>query len=139
MHPTKFLSDSTPIALQSKSLQVVARPCWPTARRENGPSRHYLCNPYVGAWTRTPQCSPGALDRFSPGDNGLTSHVIGSAHQTLPAMQLQQGKVFRSCSHSFMFRHPHSLDPQVAPTADTCNTHPDGVTVIRFVVSVYLP
>jgi hypothetical protein len=31
MRPTKFLSDSTPIALQSKSLQVVASPCWPPA------------------------------------------------------------------------------------------------------------
>jgi hypothetical protein len=60
-------------------------------------SRHYLCNPYVGAWTPTPQCSPGALARFFPGDNGLTSDVIGPAHQTLPAMQLQQGKVFRGC------------------------------------------
>ena len=83
----------------------------------NGPSRDYLCNPCIGAWTPTPQCSPGALARFFPGDNGLTSDVTGSAHQTLPAMQLQQGKVFRGCSHSVMFRHPRSLDPQVAPTA----------------------
>ena len=65
---------------------------------EDGPSRHYLCNPCVGAWTPTPQCSPGALARFFPGDNGLTSDVTGSAHQTFPAMQLQQGKVFRGCS-----------------------------------------
>ena len=84
---------------------------------EDGRSRHYLCNPYVGAWTPTPQCSPGALARFFPGDNGLTSDVTGSAHQTLPVMQLQQGKVFRGCSHSLMFRLPRSLDPQVAPTA----------------------
>ena len=84
----------------------------------DGPSRHYLCNPCAGAWTPTPQCSPGALARFFPGDNGLTSDVTGSAHQTLPVMQLQQGKVFRGCSHSFMFRLPRSLDPQVAPTAE---------------------
>ena len=83
-----------------------------------GPSRHYLCNPCVGAWTPTPQCSPGALTRFFPKDNGLTSDVTSSAHQTTPAMQLQQGILFRGCSHSLMFRLPRSLDPQVAPTAE---------------------
>ena len=30
----------------------------------------------------------------------------------------QQGGRFRGCSHSFMFRLPCSLDPQVAPAAD---------------------
>ncbi len=84
---------------------------------EDGPSRHYPCNPSVGAWTPTPQCSPGALARFFPGDNGLTSDVTGSAHQTTPAMQLPQGNLFRGCRHSVMFRLPRSLDPQVAPTA----------------------
>ena len=83
----------------------------------DGPSRHYLCNPCVGAWTPTPQCPPSALARFFPGDNGLTSGVTGSAHQTTPAMQLQQGILFRGCSHSVMFRLPRSLGPQVAPTA----------------------
>jgi hypothetical protein len=84
---------------------------------EDGPSRHYLCNPCVGAWTPTPQCSSGALARFFPEDNGLTSDVTGSAHQTLPIMQLQPGIEFRGCSHSLMFRLPRSLDHQVAPTA----------------------
>jgi len=60
----------------------------------DGPSRHYLCNPCVGAWTPTPQCSPGALARFFPEDNGLTSDVTSSAHQTTPAMQLQQETIF---------------------------------------------
>ncbi len=83
----------------------------------DGPSRHYLCNPCVGAWPPTPQCPPSALARFFLGDNGLTSGVTGSAHQTTPAMQLQQGILFRGCSHSVMFRLPRSLGPQVAPTA----------------------
>ena len=84
---------------------------------EDGPSRHYLCNPCVGAWTPTPQCPSGALARFFPEDNGLTSDVTGSAHQTTPIMQLQQGILFRGCSHFVMFRLPRSLDPQIAPTA----------------------
>ena len=38
-------------------------------------------NPYVGAWTPTPQCPSGALARFFPEGNGLTSNVTGSAHR----------------------------------------------------------
>ena len=45
-----------------------------------GPSRHYLCNPCVGAWTPTPQRPSGALARFFPEGNGLTSNVTRSAH-----------------------------------------------------------
>ena len=37
----------------------------------------------------------------------------------LPAMQLQQGRASRGCSHSLMFGLPRSLDPQVAPTAES--------------------
>ncbi len=109
--------DQVPLRLYANcfAIEVFAGCC--ESLLENGRSRHYLCNPCAGAWTSTPRCSPGALARFFPGDNGLTSDVTGSAHQTTPAMQLQQGNSFRSCSHSFMFRHPHSLDPQVAPTA----------------------
>ncbi len=58
---------------------------------EAGPSRHYPCNPCVGAWTPTPQCPSGALARFFPEDNGLTSDVTRSAHQHIPIMQLQPG------------------------------------------------
>ena len=85
---------------------------------DDGPSRHYLCNPCVGAWTPTPWCPSGAFARFFPKNNGLTSDVTSSAHQTIPVMQLQQGDLFRGCSHSLMFRLPRSLDPQVAPTAE---------------------
>jgi len=85
----------------------------------DGLSRHYLCNPCVGAWTPTPRCPPGAFTRFFPRDNGLRSDVTPSAHRKIfPAMQLQQGIISQGCSHSVMFRLPRSLDPQVAPTAE---------------------
>ncbi len=84
---------------------------------EDGLSRHYLCHPCVGAWTPTPQRPFSAFARFFLKDNGLTLDVRGSAHQDIPIMQLQQGYCSRGCSHSFMFRLPRSLDPQVAPTA----------------------
>jgi hypothetical protein len=51
---------------------------------ENGPSRHYLRSLCMVAWTRTPQCSAGALARFFPADNGLTLEGRGSAHLDHP-------------------------------------------------------
>jgi hypothetical protein len=82
-----------------------------------GPSRHYLCNPCVGAWTHTPPCLPGAHAHFFPGSNGLTPRATRSAHETIPAMRFPQGAVFRGYSHSFTFRLLHSLGLQIAPTA----------------------
>ena len=86
--------DQNPPADSGLSLfqQVFAGCCKPLLGDD--PSRHNLYNPYVGAWTTTPQCPPGAITRFFPGDNGLTSDVTSSAHQTTPAMQLQQGTNF---------------------------------------------
>jgi hypothetical protein len=44
-------------------------------------------------------------------------HTFGTL-KIPPIMQLQPGYFSRGCSHSLMFRLPHSLDPQVAPTAE---------------------
>ena len=38
-----------------------------------GPSRRYLLNLYMGAWTRTPPRFSGALARFFPDNIDLTS------------------------------------------------------------------
>jgi len=81
----------------------------------------------VGAWTHTPPCSSGAHTHFFPEDSGLTSRETRSAHEKIPAMQLQQGAVFRGCNHSFIFRLPHSLGLQVAPTV--AFTMPGGQAV----------
>ena len=86
---------------------------------DDGPSRRYLYNPYMSAWTLTPQCFLGALTRFFPKNIGLTLDLRRSAHQTASAMQLQQSTLFRGCSHFVMFRLSCLLDPQVAPTAET--------------------
>jgi hypothetical protein len=50
----------------------------------DGLSRHYLCNPCVGAWTPTPQRPFSAPARFFLKDNGLTLDVRGSARQICP-------------------------------------------------------
>ncbi len=47
----------------------------------DGPSRRYLHNPCIGAWTRTPPRSPVARTRFFPGDIGLTLGFRRSARE----------------------------------------------------------
>jgi len=50
----------------------------------DGLSRHYLCNPCVGAWTPNPQRPFSAFARFFLKENGLTLDVRGSARQICP-------------------------------------------------------
>ena len=45
----------------------------------------------------------------------LTVHRFGTLNDLRYATSTKEG--FRGCSHSFMFKLPYSLDPQVAPTA----------------------
>ena len=80
-----------------------SRPCRPLPR-------HYLCHLCGGAWTHTPPCSLGAFTHVFPNDSGLTSRETRSAHGKTPARRLRQGAQFRGCSHSLMFRLPHSLN-----------------------------
>jgi hypothetical protein len=84
---------------------------------EDGPSRRYLSNPCIGAWTLTPGCLSGASIRFFPKSSSLTSVAPSSAHPTIAAMPLQRRPHFRGGSHSVMFRLPCLLAPQVAPNA----------------------
>ena len=51
---------------------------------EDGPSRRYLCNPCIGAWTLTPRCFFGALARFFPKNIALTLDLRRSAHPDYP-------------------------------------------------------
>jgi hypothetical protein len=47
----------------------------------DGPSRRYLCHPYMVAWTLTPRCFSGAFTRFFPKNFGLTLDLRRSAHR----------------------------------------------------------
>jgi hypothetical protein len=95
--------------------RVFAGCCQPLL--EEGPSRPYLCTPCVGAWTHTSRCHLCARARFFQRCNGLAQGARSSAHRNTPAKQLPRGVHLRGCSHSLMFRPPHSLDPPAAPTA----------------------
>ena len=88
----------------------------------DGPSRRYLCNPCIGAWTLTPGCLSGASIRFFPESYSLTPVAPSSAHPTTVAMQLQRRPLFRGGSSAVGgFRLPCLLAPQVAPTAQSLN------------------
>jgi hypothetical protein len=87
----------------------------------NGPSRHYLRNPCIGARTLTPQRPFGAPARFFPKDFSLTLVARDSTRQLSVVMQLQRRGIFRGCSHSIMFKLLYLLGPQVAPTTGPLN------------------
>jgi hypothetical protein len=106
---------SLPPTLVSLVRWVFAGCCQPLLG--DGPSRRYLHNPCMGAWTRTPPRSTGALTRFLPDGHRphLRFHRFGA--QNLPRRGFDVGLVFRGCSHLLMFRLPCSLGPLTAPTA----------------------
>ena len=82
-----------------------------------GPSRRYLCNPSIGAWTLTPGCLSGVLVRFFPESYSLTLVAPTSAHPASRRNATSTTTLLRGGSHFVMFRLPWSLAPQVAPTA----------------------
>jgi hypothetical protein len=84
-----------------------------------GPSRRYLHSLCVGAWTLTPRRLFGALARFFPKNIGLTLDLRGSARSVNHQYTILMAHAFRGCSHFFMFRLPHLLDPPIVPTAGT--------------------
>ena len=72
---------------------------------EVGPSRRYLCDLCIGAWTRTPPRSIGASVRFFPIDIGLSLGSRRSARETIPQHSFMRGFIFgaaviHSCSGS---------------------------------------
>ena len=105
----------------------------------DGPSRCYLCNPYIGAWTLTPGCPSSALIRFFPESYSLTLVAQSSAHPTIATMPLLRRPPFRGGSHSVMFKLPCSLALQMAPTTQARSpTGSQGVYTTQWTGS-YLP
>ena len=76
--------------------KVFAGCCQPLL--EVGPSRRYLCDLCIGAWTRTPPRSIGASVRFFPINIDLSLASRRSARENNPATQLYAGLRFRDCS-----------------------------------------
>ena len=105
-----------------RSLQVAVSPCWKLALPD------VISAVFVRSPGPVPRRVSGDLDPFARPSSSVGTQVprqsfglapvsTGSAREMFPAWQLPQGVGFRGCSHSLMFRLPHSLGPQVAPTA----------------------
>jgi hypothetical protein len=80
-----------------------------------------LANPSLDAWTFTPAASGVHLLVSSSRASAFPKTVAGR-RLAVSAQRLPCGTVFRSCSHSFMFRPLGLLATQVVPTDATC-TH----------------
>ena len=64
----------------------------------DGPSRHYLCDPCMGAWVRTPPRLSGALVRCFPLSIGLPLGSRGSARETFPQRSSTRGAYFEAAT-----------------------------------------
>jgi hypothetical protein len=71
------------IRLRSSLFRMVFAGCRQSLLTD-APSRRYLCNLCIGAWTLIPQCLFGALTRFFPKNIGLTLDLRRSAHLDCP-------------------------------------------------------
>jgi hypothetical protein len=127
------------ISLYGRSLQVVVRPLL-----EVGPSRRYLRSLCAGAWTHTPprSCRSVRLDALALCSGasiaGHRPHLSLEKFGTrdVPCNATSTGGVFRGCSHSLMFKLPHSLGPPVAPTAVTSTGLPGR---LHHAMNMWLP
>ena len=79
--------------LWSSLLRLVFADCHQSLL-DDGPSRRYLCNLYIGAWTITPQCLLGAFAHFFPRNNGLTLDLRRSAHLNSPYSNFSRARYF---------------------------------------------
>jgi hypothetical protein len=113
MRQTSSLSRPLHCGWVRESWQVAAYPCWDEALPE--------------------VISPLGVEVLGPVPRRASSvHLPVSSRRTSASPYVQEVRradtavmlatsmtnQFRGCSHSLMFRLPHSLDPQVAPTAE---------------------
>ena len=113
MRQTSPLSRPTHDGLVRESLQVAAYPCWDEALPE---VISPICVEVLGPVPR--RASPVPLP-VSSRRTSASPYVQEVRRADTPAMiATSMTNQFRGCSHSVMFRLPHWLDPQVAPTAE---------------------
>src|SRR5215470_2682031 len=113
MRQTSTLSRPTHDGLVRQSLQVAACPCWEKALPDVISSLSVeVLGPVPRRASAVPM--PVASRRTS-----ASPYVQEVRRAETPAMlATSMTNQFRGCSHSLMFRLPHLLDPQVAPTAE---------------------
>jgi hypothetical protein len=113
MRQTSSLSRPTHCGLVRESWQVAAYPCWEEALPD---VISPVCVEVLGPVPRRASSVPLPVSSRRTSASPYVQQVqrAGTAAMIATSMTNQ----FRGCSHSVMFRLPHSLDPQVAPTAE---------------------
>jgi len=84
-----------------------------------GPSRHYLCNPCLGAWTHTPPSPLSASAQSFLKGPGLAPREPRSADGTTPATQLPQGAVISGRQSFASLQAPTLARPPDCADRDT--------------------
>jgi|RhiMetdeSRZDD1v2_1073273.scaffolds.fasta_scaffold328413_2 hypothetical protein len=114
MRQTSPLSRPTHDGLVRQSLQVAACPCWEEALPD------VFSSISVEVLGPVPRRASSVLLPVSSRRASASPHVQQVRRAETPAMMAtSMTNQFRGCSHSVMFRLPHLLGPQVAPTVET--------------------
>ena len=113
MRQTSPLSRPTHYGLVRKSLQVAACPCWEEVLPE---VISPICVKVLGP---VPRRASAVRLPVSSRRTSASPYVQQVRRAETPAMMAtSMTNQFRGCSHSVMFRLPHLLGPQVAPTVE---------------------
>jgi hypothetical protein len=113
MRQTSPLSRPTHDGLVRQSLQVAACPCWEKALPD------VIASISVEVLGPVPRRASSVLLPVSSRRASASPYVQEVRRAETPAMMAtSMTNQCRGCSHSLMFRLPHLLGPQVAPTAE---------------------
>ena len=113
MRQTSPLSRPTHDGLVRESLQVAAYPCWEEALPD------VVSSISVEVRGPVPRRASAVRMPVSSRRTSASPYVQEVRRAETPAMiATSMTNQFRGCSHSLMFRLPHLLDPQVAPTVE---------------------
>ena len=113
LRQTSTLSRPMRCGLAHESLQVAAGPCWEEALPDVLSS---ICVEVLGPVPR--RVSSVHLPVSSRRTSASPYMQLVRRAETPAMMATSMTNRFRGCSHSVMFRLPHLLGPQVAPTAE---------------------
>ena len=113
MRQTSTLSPPTHDGLVGESLQVAACPYWAEALPDVISS---ICVEVRGPVPRRASAVPLPVSSRRTSASPYVQEVWRA--ETPAMMATSMTNRFRGCSHFIMFRLPHLLDPQVAPTAE---------------------
>jgi hypothetical protein len=113
MRQTSTLSSPTHCGLAGESLQVAACPCWEEALPDVLSS---IAVEVLGPVPRRASAVPLPVSSRRTSASPYVQEVRRAETPVMIATSMTNR--FRGCSHAVMFRLPHLLDPQVAPTAE---------------------